>query len=441
MAGAERRPMGNRQRQGTRVLTSLLFLVSMLFVLVPASSAIATDGGASQVPFSPPVPAEDWGQVHVTGTARDSDGNLFLIGWSIGAVRAIGADGQEVTIEWRSSAPEGFLIRYGSTGNIDWAVRVSATRYTRGIVVDPYGNALVTGVYGLNSSWITLTRVLSDGVTEWSAWIGPSPMNAGAQLQVDSEGNAYLYGSVINFPPTFVPRIGTGDNQIELPTGPFLARYFSNGSLDWVISAPQGSIQVNPDGSVVVTGAFSGEVVLGAGDQQVTLQAVGEVDSYVARYRKNGTLEWATAIPRACIGTEGVELHGHLVDGENPVSAGSVTASTVRLTAIACQQVGAVTAQGGTVAWATTLERAIYGEIVTRHANRKNTVLQWNIGNMNAGTVATATFEVSGTIGTGDACGSTIPLTGEWSISAATGTGTAKWDRAEPVLLSVGGGC
>jgi hypothetical protein len=51
------------------------------------------------------------------------------------------------------------------------------------------------------------------------------------------------------------------------------------------------------DGSFVVVGNFTGQVVLGAGEaNEVTLTSADMVDSYVARYNANGTLAWATRL-------------------------------------------------------------------------------------------------------------------------------------------------
>ncbi len=80
----------------------------------------------------------------------------------------------------------------------------------------------------------------------------------------------------------------------------FVARYNPDGTLAWASHAagPLDSpsflgITTLSDDSVVVTGTFDESVIFGDGEpKETTLESVGRVDIFVARYYPDGTLAW-----------------------------------------------------------------------------------------------------------------------------------------------------
>ena len=82
----------------------------------------------------------------------------------------------------------------------------------------------------------------------------------------------------------------------------FIARYANTGALDWAVSAggPEddaaAGIAALSDGSIAVTGHFTGRAVFGAGEpNERRLVAAGDFDqdAFVARYTAGGALIWA----------------------------------------------------------------------------------------------------------------------------------------------------
>ena len=124
--------------------------------------------------------------------------------------------------------------------------------------------------------------------------------------------------------------------------------------------------------------------------------------------------------------------------GPAVVSPGEFASWTATVEVTACQLVTGLSAQGGRVAWATTLAVTNDGEITVRNLNKNNAVLLWEIGSMQAGQVATATLAVSGTVGRKAACGSAVPIASEWSTTADAGAGPIKYDTAGPLTVLVG---
>lgn len=144
---------------------------------------------------------------------------------------------------------------------------------------------------------------------EWAVSAGPATPQqeifheAGSGVAVDTEGNATVTGT-FRGAMTF----GSGDDEVTLhaagESGVFVARYHSDGALDWAVSLGgpgfdvAHGVAVDPGGSVVVTGAFgagfaSTTATFGSGDREVTLTSAGFSDLFVARYHPEGGLDWA----------------------------------------------------------------------------------------------------------------------------------------------------
>ena len=85
----------------------------------------------------------------------------------------------------------------------------------------------------------------------------------------------------------------------------YVARYASDGTLAWAVSARTDgglgdgprSISASPDGSSFITGWFSGTMTFGEGEPNETALAGLDPycqDMYIAHYNPDGDLDWAT---------------------------------------------------------------------------------------------------------------------------------------------------
>lgn len=201
-------------------------------------------------------------------------------------------------------------------GEALWAQRAGGSGAANGfgVAVDPTGFTTVTGgfdgvaTFGTGSNEVSLTsvgeedgfvaRYRPDGTFVWVQQIGITGEGPAYDVSIDAAGAATVVG-VFSRSATF----GTGDNQQTLTaTGGsdvFIARYTTDGMLEWVRQAGGSGnavgrdVAVEPGGTATITGRFDGAVTFGAGSDQVTLTSDGSDDVFVARYRANGTLEWA----------------------------------------------------------------------------------------------------------------------------------------------------
>jgi len=93
----------------------------------------------------------------------------------------------------------------------------------------------------------------------------------------------------------------------------------------------------------------------------------------------------------------------------------------------ACADVFDVTAQGGANGWANLKSYLQSAGSVGTLVKNKNTIYQWNIGNMTAGSDATLTIYTGATLknGAGE-CGKVKLLNGDWSAQSASFSGGPK---------------
>jgi hypothetical protein len=80
------------------------------------------------------------------------------------------------------------------------------------------------------------------------------------------------------------------NGPVFLPTG-FVARFDAALGVVWAVRFPGAAtgVAIDGDGSIGVTGSFSGEATFGT----TTLESNGEAAAFLARYQPDGTLDWA----------------------------------------------------------------------------------------------------------------------------------------------------
>lgn len=149
----------------------------------------------------------------------------------------------------------------------------------------------------------TFARLGSDGALSWSHGVNDA---VGTALAARPDGSFYVVGLTYG-PATF----GAGEPnettlQPSLSSGLlFVARYTADGLLSWVRGSDGALVggrngeavaaAVLADGSVAVTGSYSGNLTLAPGAPgQTTLPQLSPVsDVFVARFLEDGTLAWA----------------------------------------------------------------------------------------------------------------------------------------------------
>ncbi|MEZ5966423.1 MAG: DUF2795 domain-containing protein [Planctomycetota bacterium] len=220
-----------------------------------------------------------------------------------------------------------FVARYAVDGSFTWAKRAGGTGPDggHGVAALADGSSVVTGSFEGTATFgegepneTTLTaaggefdkdvfvaRYAPDGTLAWVKRAGGGRSFDSGYGIVLRPDQAFMVVGAFNGDATFGP--GEANETVltssrSIAPDLFLARYATDGSLDWVISAGAGAgltskIVGLPDGAIVVLGDVFGSATLGPGQQGETrLTAAGgefDQDVFVARFGADGSLAWA----------------------------------------------------------------------------------------------------------------------------------------------------
>jgi hypothetical protein len=164
------------------------------------------------------------------------------------------------------------------------------------------GEANETALVNAGFTDAFVARFLPNGLLEWALSVGNTGFDEAYGVVAFGDGSCIVTGT---YEGAVV--FGSGEaNQTTLTAlggggDLFLARYNADGTLAWAKRAGgTGSFVVGfaiaayADGSVVVTGAYSGDVIFGPGEGGATTLLWNDFsDVFVARFNATGTLAWA----------------------------------------------------------------------------------------------------------------------------------------------------
>ncbi len=231
----------------------------------------------------------------------DASGNVYITG-SSGNI-TFGTD----TLP--SNTKSMFLVKYDSSGNVQWAKEYSNS--SEAIECDASGNVFMTG-YGdaanlstkkaYRTKWmgiadIYIAKFSPSGDISWAKNIGQtfvgSDLYLYADLCVDPSGNVYSTG---NFNSTLMINetlsySGSGGSDI------YIVKYDSEGAPVWLKIAGGTSddysisICSNTAGDIYFTGNFTGsDLIFGT---EAALNNSGQIDLFVVKYDASGNSVWA----------------------------------------------------------------------------------------------------------------------------------------------------
>jgi hypothetical protein len=317
--------------------------------------------------------------------ATDSSGNVYVAGVMTGRAYLYNADGTRFPDVFQNTATSDvnpILVKYNSSGVVQWAGRIGVTAPTTSaawsVTVDPNGNAIFTGSGGSNLASINVfnadgtlfnTFTVSgtgtdvfiveynpNGAVMWSARIGGTGGDEGYGIDTDADGNVYVTGAYsvavgsnttafssngAAFSPTLP---GTGN------TDAFIVKYNTSGIVQWVarLTSTGGdtgrAIATDSAGNAYITGAYSGTLTAfssGGGAFSPTLVTAGRSDAFIVKYNTNGFVQWVTRVAS----TEGDTGFGIATDTSGDIYVTGQGGTNVTVTAYSA----------GNIAFGTTL--------------------------------------------------------------------------------------
>ncbi len=277
-------------------------LLSVLFSLAAICSQAQTPDSTAEWVVHPPGLGGD----QIGGMVMDDSGNIYIAG-GFNYEMTVG----NIVLNSPGGA-DGFIIKYRPDGAVIWARRaggVSGDMIT-GIDLDDSGNVYVTGMFSDTAEFNDVSLVSAggvdafvakyrpDGTLAWAVSAGGSTIiedwgDHGRLIRVGPNGDIYVVGMFVD-QAVFETDTLIGRGIADL----FIARYRPDGGVVWASSAKAGPYAY-PGGIAVDD---SGAVLIhGALPDTidfggVSLISKGEDDIFTAKYGADGTFQWAKQV-------------------------------------------------------------------------------------------------------------------------------------------------
>lgn len=212
-----------------------------------------------------------------------------------------------------------FVQKLDSSGNYLWSFGIGGSDYDEGwfVCTDASSNIYISGVFkgtvdfdpgadnhpltsqGLNDCFVA--KYNASGEFQWALSFGNTSADKPFGIAVDPQNNIYLFGlfvGTVDFDPGPAAHVLTSDaggDQFLLKLNPALG-------FEWVehieasSSITSGSLSLSSNGNPYIAGSFSGTLNISnpAGTYSVTSK--GSDDIYLAAFRSDSTLKWASSI-------------------------------------------------------------------------------------------------------------------------------------------------
>ncbi|WP_173977550.1 DUF4347 domain-containing protein, partial [Magnetospirillum sp. LM-5] len=273
--------------------------------------------------------------------AVDGDGNVLVTGTFFGTVDFDPGAGTSQLVGSGYNGNGGYAVRLSSSGSLGWAKGSSSggSAIMPNSVMDASGNTYVIGSFtgtvdfdpGAGTTSMTATggsqdifiqKLDASGALVWAKAVGGSSHDNATGIAVDGDGNVLVTGTfqgTVDFDP------GAGTTNLVSYWGTqdiFIQKLTSSGALVWAKSVGGSSyenaagIAVDGDGSVVLTGTFSGTVDFDPGAGTTNLVSYsGTQDIFIQKLTSSGALVWAKSV-----GGSSSEYAGDIaVDGDGNV--------------------------------------------------------------------------------------------------------------------------
>lgn len=230
--------------------------------------------------------------------ALDAENNMYVAGSFFGTA------GFGDSTAAAAGSYDAFVAKYNANGTLQWIRSWGGSGYdeARGVAIDPEGNVLVTGDYygtisigahtvkSTGDADVFIARFSTNGEAQWLQSAGSTGGERGHDLAVDGAGNVYVTGE---FQGT--AHFGQVSRQSAGEFDVFIAKYSRNGALQWAESAGGGQRET---GYGIIADRRTGDLyVTGAyfgttAFGSTTTTSAGDADVFFAKYNTHGALQW-----------------------------------------------------------------------------------------------------------------------------------------------------
>lgn len=244
--------------------------------------------------------------------AVDSEKNVFVTGRFDGTAN-FNTNTAGSPIELTASGQDIFVAKLDQNGNTLWAKGYGSTSddWGQGIAVDANGAAYVTGFFRQtvqfgsssnnsissvnNTRDVFLLKLSNTGTEQWVKAIGGSSDDRGEKVTMDFEGNILLTGRIAGTDIAFGPNITLSPGSTF---DAFVAKLSPDGNYTWAKNIGGSGndyglgIDSDSEGSVYVTGNFTGTTDLNPGLCDLEFISAGEADIHIVKLDADGQFVW-----------------------------------------------------------------------------------------------------------------------------------------------------
>lgn len=273
------------------------------------------------------------------GITVDSSGNVYVTGDFGGTATVFNASGStfgtlSVPISGTSSA---LLVKYNTSGVVQWATRIpsASTTVGRDVSVDTNGNIYLGGqftgsalsIYGQTLSLFSnianagntdafAVKYNTNGAPQWVARIASTGADVAFATAFDSSGNLYVGGQGGGTITISNADGSTFDTRASAAS--FLVKYNASGVVQWAVrmtgagSSSVRAIAVDSNGNVFATGGNSHATMTIWDADNTTTRTLNSTsgDAFLIKYNSAGVSQWAARIT----GSAGELAHDVAVD-------------------------------------------------------------------------------------------------------------------------------
>ncbi len=268
----------------------------------------------------------DGGSNVFSDLVADTSGNIYVASTITGSANFISGSGQ-TTNRTSAGAQDGFLMKLGSDGTIQWINLLGGTNNDEAtsVVVDRLQNVYVAGYHTGNATFGSTTppnllrnslagsadyflvKYNPAGVAQYLVGGASNGTDLINSIAVDSSFNIYAVG-VFGGGGNFNGFFGANALNNSAGNGAFLAAFNATGAAQWGVGMGAALNEVMNDvvvddqtNRIFVSGSFQGTSTLTSrpGGTAQNLTAIGNFDAFIAAFTLTGGTQWARSFAGA----------------------------------------------------------------------------------------------------------------------------------------------
>ena len=257
--------------------------------------------------------------------AIDASGNLYMTGDIQGSANF----GSGIILTTPSTAPDIFVSKHNSSGQIQWAINYGNTAQEEGMAIatDSDNNIYVTGYFRTSITFGSTTlssnipgedaafiiKLNPSGVLQWAQKINPTLDGRPNDIVIDESNNIFVVGYVGS--GLFVAKHNSSGTQLSYNTYGF-GTYTKNAY----------GIAIDNNGNLFISGRYLQTITLGP--FTLTAGTTLDMDGYIAKINSSGTVIWAKKLSSPGQGTDA--LYTIAVDANNNIyTVGQVDSTAI----------------------------------------------------------------------------------------------------------------